>query len=203
MGSALLGDDAWVNLFSSGPLTENPNIDLSIRQTNFSTQLTSLDQLGQGRPVNSLGDIAAVEYVAADPEDLPDVDTDGDGIDDLIDEDDDNDGIHDAGELAMGTDSKTADTDGDGTDDHDEILAGTDPNDSSSVFKAGPISLNGEKMHIHCNSSENRTYSIWGSGDLTNESWTLIQSGIAETAPSNVYPADMNGEIYFYKIEVE
>jgi hypothetical protein len=62
MGPEVLGDDAWESLFSSGPLVENPNIVMSMdRQNRFQVLLESADQLGTPRPVNSLGDVGALE----------------------------------------------------------------------------------------------------------------------------------------------
>ena len=100
MGPELLGDDAWGALFDDAwgalfdgrVLAENSGIRFFIWTVSYDAQLTALDQVGTARPANSLGDIGAIEYLPPDPEQLPDVDTDGDGIHDLLDMDDDNDG---------------------------------------------------------------------------------------------------------------
>ena len=62
MGPEVIGDEAWETLFSSGPLTENPDIRMSIvRRWTFNVMLQSEDQLGTKRPVNLLGDVGAIE----------------------------------------------------------------------------------------------------------------------------------------------
>ncbi|MGE0622058.1 MAG: hypothetical protein AB7I04_00550 [Pseudomonadales bacterium] len=62
MGPALLNDDAWSSLFSSGVLVENPDIRMSIqRQTAFQVSLEPTDQLGVDRPASGRGDVGALE----------------------------------------------------------------------------------------------------------------------------------------------
>jgi hypothetical protein len=65
MGPEVLGDDDWAALFTSGTLVENPGItmDVWIRPTPGFAML-EYDQLGTGRPANTLGDIGALEYVS-------------------------------------------------------------------------------------------------------------------------------------------
>jgi hypothetical protein len=62
MGSETLGDAAWQTLFSSGPLAENPAIQMSIwtRQA-YAVRLEEEDQLAAARPVNGMGDVGAIE----------------------------------------------------------------------------------------------------------------------------------------------
>ena len=62
------------------------------------------------------------------------LDTDADEIPDYEDQDDDNDGISDLDETGIyGTDPLLYDTDGDSFSDNEEILAGSDPLDNSSI----------------------------------------------------------------------
>ena len=61
MGQELIGDDEWTNLFSSGPLTENPNIRMSVFFERFSVSLLAEDQIGTLRPANAFGDVGAIE----------------------------------------------------------------------------------------------------------------------------------------------
>jgi len=62
MGPEVIGDEAWETLFSSGPLTENPDIRMSIvRRWTLNVRLQSEDQLGMMRPANLLGDVGAIE----------------------------------------------------------------------------------------------------------------------------------------------
>jgi hypothetical protein len=203
MGPELLGDDAWMALFGDGLLSENRYIQFLIWTVPYNARLTALDQTGTARPDNSLGDIGAIEYIPPDPEQLPDVDTDGDGIYDLLDMDDDNDGLFDTGETAIGTDPKDPDSDDDGAGDWEEVLAGTNPNDGASLFKCGQIDATGTKVVIRWSSAENRTYSLWGGDSLTSNAWNLIESGIPDTAPGNVYEVERHTDRYFFKVEVE
>ena len=203
MGQELLGDDAWMALFENGTLSENPHIRLYIWNTPYTAQLTALDQTGTGRPAASLGDIGAIEYVPPDPEQLPDVDTDGDGIYDLLDMDDDNDGLSDDGEIVIGTDPKDSDSDDDGSGDREEILAGTDPNERGSRFACREIDMAGGDVVIHWSSAPNRTYSLWGNDSLSPNTWTLIESGIPETTPVNTHAVERQGSRRFFRVEVE
>jgi hypothetical protein len=62
MGPELLGDDAWMALFDSGDLTENPNIHVEIwTAPGGSGSLPEFDQLGTLRPASISGDIGAIE----------------------------------------------------------------------------------------------------------------------------------------------
>lgn len=62
MGVELLGDDAWFALFVSGPLIENPAIDMLIfTQNRQMPGALAEDQRGSARPADTLGDIGAIE----------------------------------------------------------------------------------------------------------------------------------------------
>ena len=61
LGQELLGDDAWATLFSSGPLSENPDIVMSVFGNGLTVRIEKVDQLGAARPANALGDIGALE----------------------------------------------------------------------------------------------------------------------------------------------
>jgi len=61
IGTELVGDEAWSDLFSSGPLMENPDITMSAWTSPRLIEMLDVDQLGTGRPADSLGDIGAVE----------------------------------------------------------------------------------------------------------------------------------------------
>ena len=62
MGPELLGDAAWTALFSSGTLTENPDIDMLVMTIQHAVEgLLGVDQRGVLRPENSRGDIGAIE----------------------------------------------------------------------------------------------------------------------------------------------
>lgn len=62
MGSEILGDDAWTDLFSPGALVENNDISMTVTTIpRLTVSLQAMDQLGVERPVGTLGDIGAVE----------------------------------------------------------------------------------------------------------------------------------------------
>lgn len=62
MGPELLGDEAWQTLFTSGALTENPGIRMTVSTgPRLTVQRFSVDQLGTARPAGSPGDIGAIE----------------------------------------------------------------------------------------------------------------------------------------------
>ena len=62
MGPEMLGDEAWAAMFSSGPLAENWYITMSVWEEPARTvYLQAVDQLGTERPLNTLGDIGAIE----------------------------------------------------------------------------------------------------------------------------------------------
>jgi hypothetical protein len=61
LGQALINDDAWQTLFSSGPLTEDPDIEMSMVTRSTTMNKQGIDQLGNLRYANVPGDIGAVE----------------------------------------------------------------------------------------------------------------------------------------------
>ena len=62
MGPEILGDAAWRSLFTTGLLTENTNIRISVQTSSrLTVQRVSVDQLGVARPANAPGDIGAIE----------------------------------------------------------------------------------------------------------------------------------------------
>ncbi len=62
MGSEAFADDVWERLFSSGPLLENPDIDVSMNERQaYQVRVESMDQMGRSRPANSAADIGAME----------------------------------------------------------------------------------------------------------------------------------------------
>jgi hypothetical protein len=62
IGVEVLGDDAWRDLFSSGHLTENTAIRMTLEERSLLTvQRVATDQLGTQRPPGLPGDIGAIE----------------------------------------------------------------------------------------------------------------------------------------------
>ncbi len=61
LGQEILGDDEWKAMFTSGPLAEDNDIVMTVTTEDYLAVLEDLDQTGNTRPVNSLGDIGAIE----------------------------------------------------------------------------------------------------------------------------------------------
>lgn len=61
MGPELLGDDAWLALFESGPLPELPSYTMTIETETYDIVPTSKDQTGADRPLSEPFDIGALE----------------------------------------------------------------------------------------------------------------------------------------------
>ena len=76
MGPELLGEDAWTTLFSSGDLSENPDIEMIMFNYWFLVSVEEEDQNGIPRPANTLSDIGAIEYFS--PPCIGDIEEDGD-----------------------------------------------------------------------------------------------------------------------------
>lgn len=62
LGFELLGDAQWQALFTPGNLVENPDIELFIWNSSYSTVPLTVDQTGMVRPEHGLGDIGAIEF---------------------------------------------------------------------------------------------------------------------------------------------
>ncbi len=62
MGSALLDDAAWQELFDPGLLSENAGILFSSSEAHAVVTPATVDQSGMIRPANGLSDIGAIEY---------------------------------------------------------------------------------------------------------------------------------------------
>jgi hypothetical protein len=62
MGPEVLGDDEWMSLFTPGPLPENPDLRIFMKEYAASGfAALAVDQLGNARPENELCDIGAIE----------------------------------------------------------------------------------------------------------------------------------------------
>lgn len=148
-----------------------------------------------------------------------DLDSDGDGISDADETgvygtdpalaDSDADGIDDWEELdTYSTDPLDEDSDNDGAGDGDEVVAGTDPGDSDSVFalvpsppEAGPPPVGA--VFVNWNSAAGKSYDIRKSTNLL-DGFSLLDADIGADPPVNVYtdyvaPDSLN----FYQIITE
>ncbi len=124
----------------------------------------------------------------------------------------DEDRIADSWEVAHGLSSNSVadallDNDGDGVNNYSEYRAGTDPEDSNSLFYAeiDRISAGGKTVSFELRwlSAENRGYTVWKSTDLST-GFVPIESRIYSTPPTNVYEdaAGTNQGPRFYRVEI-
>jgi len=118
----------------------------------------------------------------------------------------DGDGMDDAWENRHGLNAANAsdgkvDRDGDGMSSYGEFRAGTDPNDSVSVFEVEIDAT--PSVVLRWNSISNRTYTVLRAGNVRGKPVPLAE-GILATPPKNEYTVDGKGEAAgFYRIEVE
>lgn len=148
-----------------------------------------------------------------------------------ISDDPDHDGLTNAQEAALGTNPNSYDTDGDGwsdayeinvshtnpllkdsdgdgVPDPQEVIAGTDPNDNTSVFAVKDIKRETDgSMTIRWNGQPSKTYQVQRSSTPGFESFDVIATKITGTSPLTSYTdpaANLQGvPSAFYRIEVE
>ncbi len=116
----------------------------------------------------------------------------------------DGDGLTDVDERATyATSPYAADTDADGMHDGDEVAAGMDPNDDESLFVLSCFAREGSDMVLEWQSTDSRSYAVWGSTNLLSNSWFLVEAGIAGTAPVNAYTTQVPVSASFYRVRTE
>ena len=98
-------------------------------------------------------------------------------------------------------DHDRGDQDGDGVSDADEVLAGSDPRDPASVFRAGPPFQLGSTLSW--SSVAGRTYTVERSATAQGP-YAPLKSGIAATPPRNDFkdPEAATGA-HYYRVRVE
>jgi len=94
------------------------------------------------------------------------------------------------------------DPDGDGQNNYAEFLAGTEPNDSNSVFKLSSVSREGANWRIYWSSTSNKFYSVLRSTTLPT--FSVAQTNLAATPPTNNW-LDTNADsaASFYRIRLD
>ena len=162
---------------------------------------------GSSGPVDSDGD-----GVPDDLDDFPNdpnetTDTDGDGVGNNADPDDDNDGMDDSYEIAHGlnplVDDAGEDPDMDGMTNLEESIAGTQADNSQSVFKVESIDFAPAGLSLSWRSVTGRVYSIEAASSLDAVFETVLTGidgldGMTSQVISN--PATTTRR--FYKISV-
>lgn len=116
------------------------------------------------------------------------------------------DGIDDYWEMAKFSDLITAttesDTDGDASKDQSEYLAGTDPNDASSIFAMSQAAeVDGSDIVLRWHTENHKYYYVEKSADL-KVGWVKIPGNIAATPPENTYRVTdgFDGAAKFFRV---
>ncbi|MEP4077226.1 hypothetical protein [Haloferula sp.] len=120
-------------------------------------------------------------------------------------DDDDGDNLTEAEELALGTETQSADTDGDGVQDGDEVNAwGTDPlNNTDRVRYTGDgISTSGSMVTIEWLTVLGKSYKVEGNQTIDPETWNELPGTINGTGSSVSFPINTSGSSYrFFRIK--
>ena len=96
-----------------------------------------------------------------------------------------------------------SDSDHDGMLNWEEYLAGTDPVNKASAFKITSFNSAGNQHVVEWQGVAGKTYSVWFSEDLTENSWTSKATGITGVAPTTSETISTSSSKGFFRIQVE
>lgn len=108
------------------------------------------------------------------------------------------------GTVSNALSAATADPDGDGANNYQEYMAGTNPNDPTSVFKFGGGTMGSGGYTIQWPSVANKHYSIQSSSSLAPGTWTAVATNIVGNGQTMQWTdTSAIGNIRFYRATVQ
>lgn len=124
-----------------------------------------------------------------------------------LDLDTDLDGVVDLNEISqLGTDPQRSDTDSDGNNDGDELIAGTDPVDSTSYFRPQYQRLLSENLQIRFEAKLGRYYTLQKSLSLMENSWIDVSGAENMTGVDGemiTIEVSADGSRQFFRVKVD
>lgn len=128
----------------------------------------------------------------------------------LLPQDNDRDGLPDEWETSHGLDPNNsgdalADNDGDGHNNMQEFLAGTLPQDASSVFRVLHVEIQGDSIAIEFSTVVGKRYAVQAAPAVSTSSWMDIYDDVQGTgAPVTLsVPVMTDGSIRFLRVQVK
>jgi len=130
------------------------------------------------------------------PEESPHLsdDRDGDGVPDGFE-------FRNYGHRTDGADEHS-DLDGDGAGDAAELVAGTDPRDSDSVFKITEVARSGDEVTLEWTSVSGKMYTVFQSNDLSEGSWISVLENIPSSGASTNRKVIVSGDSAFFHVGI-
>lgn len=121
-------------------------------------------------------------------------------------QDGDGDGLCNVDEFNNSGDPSQADTDGDGANDLAEVIAGTQLNNTKSVFRAAPVTTLADTT-LYWPGMTGRIYAVYYKSNLTCVMWTLVPGCEAISCSSQgqmgVAMPNPTGSTRYYKVRVQ